>query len=378
MSSALLSLITTRVREAGRITVAEFIERALYEPALGYYTGTEQRSGSQGDFFTSVDLGPLFGGLLAGAMADVWRRLGEPASFDLVEAAAGNGRLTAGILDGLARRHPACYTSTHVSLVERSDAARAAQPATLARHTARLVSSSTSLPAHISGVLYANELLDAMPSHLVVMRRDGLREVYVTLRGHRLVTCEGPPSTPAIGEYLQRAEASLPLDCFGEVNLAAADWTRRAARALERGLLLLVDYGHEARDLYSTVRPQGTLATFKRHAVEARDEGPGWLLEPGERDITAHVDLTSICLAATSEGLEHLGTMDQSSFLLSQDVETLLGESGLAPDEQLRRRLAMKTLLMPNGLGSTLKVMLFGRGIGHEVPAARPLRPRLT
>jgi SAM-dependent MidA family methyltransferase len=298
----------------------------------------------------------------------MWRLVG--GSWDLVEAAAGNGRLSRDLLDAAATNDPEFLEAVRLHLVERSASAREAQEAVLGRHAGRLRSSGPTLPTPVRGLLFANELLDALPPHLVVMRGDGLREVFVEERDGRLTTHEDAPSTPRLEEYLGRVGARLEQGWFAEVNLAADDWVRQAARSLERGFLLIVDYGHEAARLYSAAHAAGTLASFRAHAAEARDGGPGWLLEPGERDLTSHVDVTGVRLAAEAEGLTTLGVVDQTYFLLALGLADAAGSS-------LRRRLALKTLLMPGGMGSTHKVMVFGKGVG--TPALTGLgRGRLT
>ncbi len=225
------------------------------------------------------------------------------------------------------------------------------------------------MPDGVAGVVYANELLDAMPPHLVVMRERGLREVYVEAAGGRLVTREGPPSSPRLAEYLGAVGARLEPGCFAEVNLAAADWIRHAGQRLERGYLVIIDYGHDATALYSASHATGTLTTYRGHAAERREDGPGWLLEPGDRDITSHVDLSGIALAGRDADLRLLGVLDQAYFLLGLGLaERLADDDGGSPRARARR-LALKTLVMPGGLGSTLKVMVFAKSVD-----GRPLR----
>jgi SAM-dependent MidA family methyltransferase len=179
--------IADLVRERGPMTVAGFMDLALYDPGLGYYARAAQRSGRAGDFFTSVDVGPLFGELLEIQLAEMAELLGTgvPRSlfrFELVEAGAGNGRLSADVLRAARGRDPALYDRTFLHLVEASAVARAAHQDTLGDAADRLASSSPTLPPSFEGVLVANELLDALPVHQVVMRVDGLREVYVESR----------------------------------------------------------------------------------------------------------------------------------------------------------------------------------------------------
>ena len=323
------------------------MDLALYDSESGYYARAAQRSGRAGDFFTSVDVGPIFGELLAIQIAE----MAGDTPFDLVEAAAGNGRLSADILRALRRRDRAVYDRLRLHLVEVSADARQAQRESLGDVCEKLVSSSADLPESFEGVLFANELLDAFPTHQVVMREDGLREIYVDADGDRLVAIEGPLSTPRLAEYLERLDVSIEPGWRVEINLRAVDWMRSAVRSLRRGFIILIDYGHLARELYSVTHATGTLTTFSRHTMAGPErpiEQPAWLERPGEQDITTHVDFTSVQQAAEDEGATTIGLLDQTYFLLG------LGAAELDASD-LKTRLALKTLLMPGGLGSTLK-----------------------
>jgi len=354
------ALIADRIERDGPLTAAEFIDLALYHPAHGYYATAARRSGRAGDFYTSVDVGPLFGELVAAQLVEMWEVMGRPARFDLVEAAAGNGRLARDVLDAVATEAPALHAAVRLHLVETSAAARAAQPDTLGPHADRLASSGPDLPASIEGVVLANELLDALPPHAVVMREEGLRERRVGVKAGAFVEVEAPPSTPAIEAYLARVDARLEPGWRAEVNLAAERWMADAARRLARGFLLIVDYGHEAAELYSGSHAGGTLTTFAGHAIDPAPDA--WLRDPGGRDITSHVDLTSVRLAAEREGLQTCAALDQTYFLLALGAAERPGVAG--PDVAgLKRRLALKTLLLPGGLGSTHKVLVFARGV---------------
>ncbi len=267
---------------------------ALYDDQFGYYARAAQRSGRAGDFFTSVDVGSLFGELLEVQLAEMRCLTAETAKqseadvgFDLVEAGAGNGRLSADILRAAKQREPAFYESIRLHLVEASAAARGAQAATLAEVADRLKSSGPVLPDSFEGVLIANELLDALPVHQVVMREDGLREIYVTTNdersasderrtpnAERLTTREGPPSTPELAAYLARLGVTLEPGWRVEINLRAVDWIRDAARRLRRGFIILIDYGHEARELYSPTHSHGTLTTFAGHRSAGPEASP--------------------------------------------------------------------------------------------------------
>ncbi len=371
----------SHVRERGPLTVAAFMDIALYDPEAGYYARAAQRSGRAGDFFTSVDVGPVFGELLEIQLAEMSAilesQVPNPESrVDLVEAGAGNGRLSADVLRAAKRRDPAFYDRVRLHLVDASPAARAAQRDVLGDTRERLASTSADLPASFSGVLFANELLDALPVHQVVMREDGLREVYVDVApsAATLRTFEGPPSTPKLAAYLDRLGIALEPGWRVEINLHASEWIRTAARQLARGFIIVIDYGHEARELYSATHARGTLTTFARHTMagpERPAEAPAWLEDAGDHDITAHVDFTSVRMAAEAEGLTTLGFLDQTYFLLGLGAATL-------DASDLKTRLALRTLVMPGGLGSTHKVLMFGKGVGAPALAGCSYRMRVT
>jgi SAM-dependent MidA family methyltransferase len=225
-----------------------------------------------------------------------------------------------------------------------------------------------------------------MPVHQVVMK-DDLSEVYVDLMppragsatGPTLATRLGPPSTPALADYLRRLGITLEPGWRAEINLRAVEWIREAARRLRRGFIVLIDYGHEAPELYSVRHASGTLTTFSRHAASPPESGtePAWLRRPGDQDMTAHVDFTSVRNAAVDEGLTLLGFLDQTYFLMGlMDARTF--QEPASSVDQMKRRLALKTLLVPGGLGSTMKVMLFGKGVGTPALIGCSYRMRAT
>ena len=378
------------------------MELALYDPELGYYARAAQRSGRAGDFFTSVDVGSLFGELLEIQLAEM-HRIVQPLdvrrqTLDLVEAGAGNGRLSADLLRAAKRRDPAFYESIRLHLVEASAEARGAQAGTLGDVAERLASSGPAVPDSFEGVLIANELLDAMPVHQVVVREDGLREVYVGLQSSvvshqsrvvsreshtvdgppaddcRLTTVEGPLSTPALADYLDRLGVTLEPGWRVEINLGAVAWIRDAAQRLRRGFIILIDYGHDARELYSPTHSAGTLTTFVKHrsgGPEGSQGTPAWLQQPGHQDLTAHVDFTSVRSAAEVEGMTTIGFLDQTYFLLG-----LL--EGLPDPRSALRNPQFKTLMMPGGIGSTHKVLILGKGVGSPALRGCSFRMRVT
>jgi SAM-dependent MidA family methyltransferase len=227
------------------------------------------------------------------------------------------------------------------------------------------------MPASVRGVVLANELLDALPAHAVMMTGTGLREVFVDLdrdseREPRFVERLRDPSNPRLTEYLARAGAVMHRGARAEVNLAAEEWVKSAAGSLRQGFMIVIDYGHDEGELYGASHASGTLTSFRQHSQLA-----DFLQMPGECDITAHVDLTAIVRAAERGGLDVLGRLDQTYFLLGLGIADLENLS-------LQQRLAMKTLVFPGGLGSTHKVLIFGKDVGRPALKGLSYRVRLT
>jgi SAM-dependent MidA family methyltransferase len=197
--------------------------------------------------------------------------------------------------------------------------------------------------------------------------------VYVATRS-ALTTIEGPPSTPALQRYLDALDIQLEPGWRVEINLRAIDWIRDAARRLRRGFIILIDYGHEARELYSAGHSSGTLTTFAQHrsaGPESAGGVPSWLRDPGEQDLTSHVDFTSVRAAAEAEGMTTIGFLDQTYFLLG------LLPNAADPQSALRNPQS-KTLMLPGGLGSTHKVLILGKGVGAPALQGCSFKVRVT
>jgi SAM-dependent MidA family methyltransferase len=375
--------LRARIASTGPLTVAEFMEAALYDPDHGYYTTATQRSGRQGDFYTSVDVGPLFGAVLARVVAAASRALraaGGDETFDLVEVAAGNGRLMRDLLDALAEHDADSYAAARVALVERSPAARAGQPAVLGPHAGKITSSGPDLPSPTRGLVFANELLDAFPVHRVVMTRTGLAEAHVGVdAAGRLSLRLGPLSSSRLADYFAGAAVTLEPGAVADVSLAAVDWIAAAGRRLARGYLLLLDYGHEAPVLFSGGASTGTLRGYAAHLVDAPygpaagESRPSWLERPGLQDLTAHVDFTAVTAAAARAGLRPLGRASQSAFLIEYGLTALLPPPADQSVAAVTRRLAARALVLPGGPGGAHQALLFGRDV-EPLPGFGPRR----
>lgn len=364
--TALHDIICARIAEQGRITFADFMGACLYQPGLGYYTSPGRKVGAEGDFYTSITVHAAFGRVIAREIAQMWRCMGTPASFTLVECGAGNGRLACDIMDFLAEREPEMYRGLRLALVEKEPSLEAAQRALLAAHLERIAWLSPEEFASgaftFSGCLYSNELIDALPVQRVLMTPEGLREIYVSLQEGELVEESGELSTPAIAEQLKLVGAELIPGQQAEVNLNGPAWLSAASRALQSGFVLTVDYGYPAQELYASHRKRGTLLCYYRHQTE---ENP--YIRLGLQDITAHVDFTSLIKRGEELGMQTAWFGEQYRFLMAAGIIEELEElerSSMSDEEKLRLRLTLKKLIVPQGgMGDTFRILVQSKGV---------------
>ena len=370
-SAALTNLIAREIKNQGWISFARYMELALYAPGLGYYAGGAHKFGdaqSGGDFLTAPELTPLFGQALARQVAQVL----AASKPHVIEAGAGSGRLAADLLLAL---DALGHAPERYEILELSGELRARQAATIARHTPQLLSRVhwlDALPEKFSGCLIGNEVLDAMPTHTVVWRENGLFESGVALAenatGEQLTLAECPAS-----QALINAAEILPVAApyRGEISLAVRAWVAELAQRLETGAMILLDYGLPRRELYHPQRDGGTVRCHYRHRVH---DDPFWY--PGLSDITSHVDFTAVAEAGFDAGLSVLGYTNQAQFLINCGIGELLqrigegkkvgaGETATTDtaSANLRANGAVSVLLSPNEMGELFKVIALGRGM---------------
>lgn len=391
----LVARIAGEIRDRGPMTFARFMELALYDPEAGYYAGgpgdaagdSASRTtgpGRLGDFLTAPEGHPIFGWSIARHLASVWEAIDRPARFVVREHGAGSGALAAGILDGLRRSGAPLleaieYQATDIAPARLDALAARLAEAGLDRHLVPI----DDVPA--PGAILANELLDALPVHRVEGGPNGtLLERYIAVdivaaddNVHgggpsqlatdaadapdvTFTTVLAPPSTPALAARLAAEGVTLQEGQPAEICLALDDWVRRAAAPLERGALLVIDYGYAAPELYNPSRGS-TLRAYHRHRVH---DDP--LIGIGRQDLTAHVDLTAVERAARAAGLEPVGRTTQAQFLDNLGAGELL--VGLQSDPMttlesyMAARSALVRMLDPRATGA-FAVLAFGRGL---------------
>lgn len=373
-SDRLAALIRdTIARQGGAIPFRDFMQLALYAPGLGYYSAGSRKLGEAGDFVTAPEVAPLFSRTLARAIAPALADLPEAR---ILEAGAGSGAMAADLLAELAALG---FGPVRYSILEVSADLQARQRATLQqRNPAALehVEWLSAWPEHFTGVVLANELLDAMPVHRVIRDRDRWRECYVGSEQDRFVWRSGPWSEPALQARLAHIEAEeeLPDGYATEINLAAEGWIRSLASRLAQGLVLLIDYGFVRREYYHPQRRQGTLMCHYRH--RAHDD-PFHLV--GLQDITAHVDFTAIADSALEAGLKVAGYTTQAHFLMGSGLTELAATADVDAEAQLALANQVRRLTLPQEMGELFKVMALAKGLRVGLPgfAVRDLRDRL-
>lgn len=362
---SLADWIKAQITREGPVTVAQFMEWALYHPQFGYYT-QGPNIGPRGDFTTSPEASPAFGRLLANHVADVDALLGHPQRFSLVECGPGRGTLAGDLLDTLRSERPDLYARLYYSLVEISPTLRQAQQGRLVpQHGGKVAWAETigALPADARGAVIGNEFVDAFPVHVLENRGGAILEQYVDVgaeKGFKIT--HGEPSDPKLIQFTHRYEVRLEPGESMEINLAAARWLHEAARMLERGVVALIDYGDVQPARYSAARRQGTLLGYYGGSVTHR------ILEhPGEQDLTALVDFTALQDEAVAAGFSLVGLTRQASFLVGLGLGTTLTLDGGGPDVPtlLDYRRGLQALISMEGLGK-FHVLLLSKKLPSE------------
>jgi SAM-dependent MidA family methyltransferase len=356
--AALLARIRTEIGERGPMPFARFMDLALYDPDGGYYRAADARPGRGGDFVTAPELHPIFGQTLARAVLEAWQHLGRPDPFVLVEHGAGTGALAVPLLAELATGPLAGAIRYHAIDID------GRRTATLVDRLAAAGLQQCYVPSvspGYQGMIVGNEILDALPVHRVRQRGDRLLELAVTIdAAGALVETEIAPTTDALAARLHAEGVSLDDGQTAEVCLALDAWVADAVAPLGRGLLVLIDYGYPAHELYDPVRRRdGTLRAYVRQSVH---DDP--YRHVGRQDLTAHVDVTAVERAAHAAGLSTVGVTTQAEALMGLGIEARLQaiQADPATTAAAYRELrgALMRLLDPAAMGR-FRVMAFGR-----------------
>ena len=359
-SNALMSSIQAIIaKEGGWINFAQLMDAALYTPGLGYYSGGAKKFGLSGDFVTASEISPLFSQTIARQTQQVLSSLQtQNKKADILELGAGTGRFAKDLLFELAKLEqlPARYMILEVSAhlrEQQHSTLKAALPNELMERVVWL----DALPRSFDGLIFANEVLDALPVHIVRTKADGIAEIGVVSEDEGLVWKEKPAFSSALKDFV--AELKLMDGYTTEVCLAATGLVASLAGILQSGMLLMIDYGFSRTEYYHPQRNQGTLMCHYRHRAHGDP-----LVYLGLQDITAHVDFTRVAETGVGNGLELIGFLTQAQFLINAGITELL-ESIPAEDSAnyLPLVASAQKLLSPAEMGDLFKVIAFEKNL---------------
>jgi SAM-dependent MidA family methyltransferase len=363
--------IEQEIREHGSIPFSRYMEMCLYDPELGYYSRGVERFGRAGDFYTSSDVHAVFGRLLARQFEEMWRVLGCPQRIEILELGPGRGLFARDVLDWSEKKFPEFCQALHYSLVERSAALRERLRSTLSRHF-ESGKASEACPEHsrrmpqgsdlqralgpeVPIIIFANEFFDALP--VEVLSPQG--ELRIAIRDDCLIETWSPASSQ---------ELEL-LDCHSvhpengeriEVPLRAQSYMSEIAAAVNHGIVIVIDYGY-TREEQLAGQHRGTVTAFRQHSVSANPYEA-----PGDQDITAHVNFTTLSGAAEQNGMQVQQLLTQSQFLMGIGEQNQFAdafEDCRLPQERAKVALQLKHLVTPVGMGESFHVMVASKGI---------------
>ncbi len=351
--------ITDQIGEKGKITFADFMDLALYDSKYGYYTTKRDILGKRGDYYTSSDVHPVFGELIARQLEQMWVILGKD-NFTVVEIGAGKGWLCKDILSFIKNMFPEFFEKIEYKIVEINKNIVGKQSVIL-KGLEDKISWESLLPEGftfepIDGCFLSNEFVDSLPVHQVIIQNDCLKEIFVTTKDGEFFEVIDELSDPVLQDYFKDININLREGQKAEVNLRALDWIRNVSDYLKGGFVITIDYGYLAGDLYSEDRSRGTLMCYYKHTTS---ENP--LVRVGNQDITSHVNFSSLMQTGIESGLETTGFTRQSHFLIALGILDRMKES----HEDVGAILTMKNLIMPGGIGDIFKVLIQQKGINN-------------
>lgn len=345
---------------------------ALYHPTGGYYTSPAP-FGAAGDYYTSPAAHPSFGALLCVQLYQMWQILGEPPQFTAIELGAGEGLLAADITAYAPTISPQFASRLRYICIDRYAPTTAADG--LAPSPADRLRSDRIPLSGIVGCVISNELVDAFPVHRFRIADGQPLEIYVGLDANGDF-CEilDAPSTPLLPARIRELGFALPAGFRGEARLDGGAWMRQVAQALDAGFVITIDYGHDARELYSDQRRNGSLQTYYKHT-----QGGTPYQRIGRQDISAFVDFTLLQSEGRAAGLATLAYTTQADLLSDLGMNEMLRHARATPPSDPQRAanlMAMRELVNPNGLGG-FKALIQGKRVSAATSQLIP-PPTLT
>jgi SAM-dependent MidA family methyltransferase len=400
--------IEREIGQRGPIPFSRYMQICLYDPSQGYYSCNAEQFGKAGDFYTSSDVHAVFGRLLARQFDEIWRALDRPPQIEILELGPGRGLFARDVLDWSSKKFHDFFSALTYTLQERSPALRAKLQETVREHigtgkakvpeerpssaefvwgrapspvqaertgapvkpgvgltgwsSSACVHIDRSLGSDVPLIVFANEFFDALPVEIL----GTAGKLHIALENNRLHETWLPPLAEEL-EFLDRYGVHPEADERIEVPIQAQDWTQQIASAIERGLLLVTDYGY-TRNEQLAGRYRGTLMAYRHHSAS-----PDPYQAPGEQDLTAHVNFTALAAASEQSGMRVEKLLTQSQFLMGIGERNQFAdafEDCRIPQEQAKVALQLKHLVTPVGMGENFQVLIANRAIDPRKIAA--------
>ena len=363
--------IEREIRERGPISFSRYMQICLYDPDHGYYSANAEQFGKAGDFYTSSDVHAVFGRLLARQFDEIWQAFDRPAQIEILELGPGRGLFARDVLDWSIKKFPDFFAALTYTLAESSPALRAKLQDTLRGHidtgkakvaTQRLTGPCRTLAPESPLIVFANEFFDALPVEIL----STAGKLHLALENNRLQETWLPPLAKEL-EFLDRYGVHPEGGERIEVPIQAQNWMQQIASAIQRGVLIIIDYGY-TRNQQLAGRHRGTLMAYRHHS-----SSPDPYQAPGEQDLTTHVNFTALAAACEQEGMQVEKLLTQSQFLMGIGENNQFAdafEDCRVPQERAKVALQLKHLVTPVGMGETFQVLIANRGIDSRKMAA--------
>ena len=362
MQLSLSEIIQGRILKEGLISFRDFMEMALYYPALGYYSSAADKIGKEGDFYTFPYLTNAFGHVIAKQLEEMWQLTGKN-DFTIVEYGAGPGALCIDILDQLKSNYE-FYEKLNYCIIEKSEAMRSKEKTAIANleinKKVRWYNSINEISS-FTGCVIANEVVDNFSVHKVVMTQNGLMEVFVGYDNGFVEVLK--PAQQILIDYFKNLDVELPPGYCTEVNLQATEWIKNISASINKGFVLTIDYGFPSSELYQSNRRLGTIVCYNKHTVNDLPYS-----NIGQQDITTHINFSALNIWGAKNGLMNCGFTNQSQFLLSLGLTEYLRkieEKETSNPETRKKLLVLHNLLM--SMGRKMKVLVQQKGLIHPL-----------
>lgn len=355
--NSLDDIVVSEIQDNGEITFERFMEIALYDPQFGYYSAGKSSIGKEGDFYTGPSVNPAFGQTLTRFIVRAHELLNQ-GPLNIIEVGAGKGFLSLDILDCLKSVFPEIYSNLRYTIVEPGEKQIRDSQNLLSQHPDKVdyKKDIVEVDTENEAIAISNELFDALPFHRLTLKNGILQEIYVSLNDDGLCEVTGELSDSRLAYYIEKHNIKLVERQQIEISLRAADMLMDICSRFRKGVIITIDYGYLADELYTPDRPRGT---FKCHRKQEINENPYSFI--GDQDITAHVDFTNLIEKGIELGLSRYIYREQGQFLIDWGILELIDteENPEFTDySKQRQRLAIKNLILPQLMGKVFKVLV--------------------